>query len=67
MVMGKPKAMLTPLDQLVYLCLLIGKLDLAIDHEGLLMALYLPLSAGAYSTGSAGTTQGYGYGTEMDA
>lgn len=52
MVMGKPKAMLpTPLDQLVYLCLLIGKLDLAIDHEGLPMALFLPLSAGAYSTG----------------
>jgi len=34
----------TLLDQLVYLSLLMGKLDLAIDHEGLPMALYLPLS-----------------------
>lgn len=45
MVMGKPQAMPpTLLDQLVYLSLLMGKLDLAIDHEGLPMALYLPLS-----------------------
>jgi hypothetical protein len=41
--MGKPLAMPpTLLDQLVYLSLLMGKLDLAIDHEGLPMALYLP-------------------------
>lgn len=49
LVMVNQRAMLpSPLDSLVYLCLLIGKLDLAIDHEGLPMALYLPLSAGSY-------------------
>lgn len=49
MQLAQEQAMLpTRLDKLVYLCLLIGKLDLAIDHEGLPMALYLPLSAGAY-------------------
>lgn len=51
--MGKPLAMPpTLLDQLVYLSLLMGKLDLAIDHEGLPMALYLPFFfLVAYSTG----------------